>query len=305
MRHASMPVMAVAIAVAIVVAAIVAAGLVCRYRRRQEIFIRFQTMQGPVLVYTIRDDDGRLVRVMESQGAYESAAYMDDDLRYELVFGYHRAYNHVFDPGVPVESMLVIGGGGFAYPEYVVSHHPETHVDVVEIDPMVISIAQRYFFLDRLVAEYDIEATGQLEVICMDGREYLDAGGRRYDAIFNDCFQGRSPVMSLASVEAARSIKGCLNPGGVYMSNVISSLSGEDAAFISSVVKTLSEVFEHVFVIAGLPDSPAERDNNIVVATDGGQSYGGVVDFEPLEDAPVFHDDLQEMYQKLFRVEDK
>lgn len=290
------------VALAVVILTVV---LVRRYRRKKEIFIKFQTMQGPVLVYTIRDDDGRLVRVMESQGAYESAAYLDDDLRYELVFGYHRAYNHVFDPGVPVESMLVIGGGGFAYPEYVVSHYPDIHVDVVEIDPMVISIAHRYFFLDRLIAEYDVEATGQLEVICEDGREYLDAGKRRYDAIINDCFQGRSPVMSLASVEAARSIKDCLNPGGVYMSNVISSLEGEDATFISSIVKTLSEVFEHVYVIAGLPDSPGERDNNVVVATDGDQLYGGTVEFHPLEDAPVFHDGLQEMYQELFRVEDK
>ncbi len=296
-------------------AAAAAAHFVRRYRRRQEIFIKFKTMQGSVLVYTIRDDDGNLVRVMDVDGAYESATYLDDDMCYELVFDYHRFYNHVFDPGLPVRSMLMLGGGGFAYPKYVVSHHPDIQMDVVEIDPMVISIAQRYFFLDRLAEEFDTDLTGKLQVICGDAREYLDAPERRYDAIFNDCFVGRSPVMSLASVEGAQAIKRCLEPGGVYMSNVISALEGEKSRFLSSVVRTLGEVFEHVYVIpgnavadnmrVGAGEGEAPRDNNVVVATDGPQPYEGVVDFVPLPDAEVFHDDLGQMYERLFRVEDE
>ncbi|MGI6216786.1 MAG: spermidine synthase, partial [Coriobacteriales bacterium] len=160
--------------VLVAVVAVIAVALVRRYRRRQEIFIKFQTMAGPLLVYTIKNEENRLVRVMDVQGAYESATYLADDLVYELVFDYHRAYNHVFDAGFPITRTLMLGGGGYAYPKYIVSHYPEIHVDVVEIDPMVTSIAQRYFFLDRLVEEFETEETGQLECICADGRDYLE-----------------------------------------------------------------------------------------------------------------------------------
>ena len=285
-------------------AAVVGIYLLARRRRRQEIFIKFKTMQGNLLIYTIEREDGKLVRVMDSQGAYESSTYVDDELCYELDFDYHRAYNHVFDASGTIRSMLMLGGGGFAYPKYIISHYEDIEMDVVEIDPMVVAIARRYFFLDRLEAEFDIEQTHRMRIIEDDGRKVLDCHQRTYDVIANDCFLGRQPVMALASVEAMQAVHDCLNPGGIYMSNVISAVQGEEATFLNSIVATLKQVFERVYVIACNPDNPTMRANNVVLACDEPHEFGNAFEAQVEPGATVFHDDLGQMYQQLFEVAD-
>ncbi len=45
--------------------------------------------------------------------------------------------------------VLFIGGGGFSGPKYFMQHYPNITVDVVEIDPQVVEVAKKYFFLDE------------------------------------------------------------------------------------------------------------------------------------------------------------
>ena len=135
----------------------------------------------------------------------------------------------------------MLGGGGFSYPKYLVAHYPDISVDVVEIDPMVVSIAERWFYLDRLIAEFDIEQTDRMRVFVDGARAFLEESGDDYDAIVNDCFAARIPVMSLATAEAARVIHTRLTPGGLYLTNVISALRGPRAKLLHSVMRTLQE----------------------------------------------------------------
>ncbi len=294
----------IAIVAAIVLAAIlISLSLFRRYRRRQEIFIKFQTMAGPLLVYTIKDKNNDLVRVMDVDGAYQSATYLDNKC-YDLVFEYHKAYDHMFESGNEIKSMLVLGGGGYAYPKHIVSTRPEIHVDVVEIDHAVTMVAERYFYLDRLIAEFDTEETGQLRLIEGDGREFIDQSSSKYDCIVNDCFSGRSPAMVLASVEAARSIHEHLAPGGLYLSNVISALEGPEAHFINSIYKTLACEFKNVHVVPIPREDVSKRDNNIVIATDGDYSFSDTYDLQLDDDAEIFHDDMSKVYEQIFKVED-
>jgi len=279
-----------AIAAAAVAAAAAIVFVVRRNRNTEAPLLKFSTDTATVRVYTIRQDDGRDTRIMEVDGAQQSATYIDDDLCYDLVFGYHKVYDRMFDASLPIRNVLVLGGGGYAYPEHLISTYPDMHVDVVEIDEGITAIAQRYFFLDRLVVEYDTDTSGRLGLICDDARHYLDGCSKRYDAICNDCFSGRRPVASLATVEAARAIHEHLVDGGIFLSNVIGSVRGSRSLFVHAVMTTLAEVFEHVYIIPGKPHSPASPDNNIVIATDGPWEFEGAVTLRDMEYARVLED---------------
>ncbi len=251
----------------------------------EAVAISYPTMFGKASIYTIRQDEHTgaesratdqaqegltWIRVLEIDGAYQAATYIDDDRVYDLAFDYYRMYDHLFEmTGTSREiNLLMLGGGGYAYPKHIVAHHPEARIDVVEIDPDITLLAERYFFLDRLIEEFDTEKNGRLGLINDDALHFLKTSDAHYDAILNDTFAGKNPVGELVTVEALRLSKKHLAPGGVYLANVISALEGPKSAPLQHAIAALSEVFEHVSVIPCGKYPANETDNYMVIATD-------------------------------------
>ena len=269
-----------------------AAGVLaaCAFRCADVHLLR--TASGHALVCMVRLAGGERVRVLQQGGVYQSATYLGAR-RHEPVFAYVRAFDRMFGLGVPVRRVLMLGGGGFSYPRHVLTSRLDVAVDVVEVDPAVVSAARRWFFLDEI--EADPETSSRLRVIVADAREYLECraamGAARYDAIVNDTFSGREPVRSLATVGAAQAAKACLAPGGIYLTNVVSRSGGSDVSFLRDEVATLAEVFRHVHVVLACDDDLGGEDNYLVVATDGDWDVAGAVPFDdeflgrPIRDA--------------------
>lgn len=225
-----------------------------------------RTMSGAALVYTTRDDAGERVRVLRAGGVYQSATYLDAR-RMEPVFAYYRAFGRLFDLRPDARRVLAVGGGGFAFPKLVASERAGVRTDVVEIDPAVIRAARRWFFLDEAVARARAGG-GDLQVICDDGRRFLERASGTYDAVVLDAFVGARPVRSLATVEALRLVRRALVPGGVCLMNVVSRASGSDVGFLRSVTATALEVFPHVEVTLATDETHAAEDNYLLVASD-------------------------------------
>ena len=188
--------------------------------------------------------------------------------------------------------VLVLGGGGFAWPKHVLATHPEARLDVVEIDPAIIRIARRHFFLDEAIERFD-PAHVRLRLICDDGRAFLEnamEGSQRsygvspeetrYDAIVNDAFSGAEPVRSLSTVEAAQASKACLAPGGLYAANVVSDFDRANVAFLRDLTATLAEAFAHVHIIPCPDEDFGGEDNYLVIATDGVYDFEGAIPFD-------------------------
>lgn len=268
--------------VAVVAIAVTAIVLVRRYRRSREIFLKFDTMAGPCRVFTVERKEG-LVRMMNVAGTMQSGTYLDDDTYCDLAFSYTRDYDCMFFAGVPVRDVLVLGGGGYSYPKHLIAHRPETFVTCVEIDPVITAIAHRYFFLDRLFEEYDLDETGRLQLVEGDAREFLEETGERYDAIVNDCFSGMSLVESLATCEAVRLYHAHLREGGVYLANVIGAVEGPRSRPMRRIMRTLASEFTHVYVLPGQPSMLSNCDNNVVIATDGDWRFSGAIELEAWE----------------------
>ncbi len=251
--------------VAAVLGAVAALGAAVRMRLLDAHLVR--TMDGPALVYNIRDAAGARVRVLRAGGVYQSATYLGDR-RMEPAFEYYRAFGRLFDLRPDARSLLVIGGGGFAFPKMVASGHPGVRTDVVEIDPAVIDAARRWFFLDEAIA-LARAGGGDLRVICDDGRAFLKRAPGPYDAVVLDAFVGAEPVRSLATVDALRSARRALAPGGVLLANVVSRDGGSDISFLRSFVATSLTAFSHVEVALATDDDHAGEDNYLVAASDG------------------------------------
>ena len=241
-----------------------AAAAVCRVWRARPHVVR--TMSGIALVYTTRDASGGRVRVLRTGGVYQSATHLGAR-RMEPVFEYYRAFGRLFDLRPDARQLLAIGGGGFAFPKLVAAEHPGVRTDVVEIDPAVVRIARRWFYLDDAVA-LARAGSGDLQVICDDGRRFLEREPGPYDAVVLDAFVGETPVRSLATVEALRLVRRALAPGGLLLMTVVSCADGTDVSFLRSVVATALVAFDHVKVVPATDDSHAAEDNYLLVASD-------------------------------------
>lgn len=83
------------------------------FRKSDTHFVK--TSAGLARIHTIEDEQGNPVRVLEQNGAYESATYLDKNYPVP-VFAYQQAFDHVFeatlfDNGFTNNQVLMIGGG--------------------------------------------------------------------------------------------------------------------------------------------------------------------------------------------------
>lgn len=284
----------VAGAIAAVAGSVLAAGAAAANARLRDMH-RVRTAGGTALVKTVRTPADGLVRVLQQGGVYQSATYLDER-RFEPVFAYYRAFDAAFEAepefsrvaGHGIRTVLMLGGGGFSYPKHLLTSKSDIQMDTVEIDPAVVDLARRWFFLDeleRLLASDDTSNGNSLRVVEAEGRAFLQAPSAPdapscYDVIVNDAFSGADPVRSLTTLEAARAVKARLGMGGMYLVNVVSHAAGADLTFLRDEVATLLQAFAHVHVVPCSDDVFGGEDNYLLIATDGSYEFAEAVPFD-------------------------
>ena len=255
----------------------VTAALVARaWVRHDPHFIR-STAYGPALVYTSYDQKGTPVRLLTVGGTVQSASYMGQN-RYELPFEYFRAFARVTrESGLQAKRTLVLGGGAYAYPKYLIAHDKDMKVDVVEIDPEITSIARRWFYLDALNREFKTQITGRLTNICADAVSYLQYTDVDYDVIINDVFAAGLPVTLLVGETGAKTVHTHLTPNGLYLVNYVVDKNGLSG--LQKVTGILSNEFEHVYIIDACDEEFGDSENYLIIATDGDYDFSHTIGF--------------------------
>jgi len=109
-------------------------------------------------------------------------------------------------------------------------------VDVVEINPAVVPVAERFFDLDPAKFNLAID----------DGRHFANRCTRHYDAIILDAFLGDSSPSHLLSREAFTAMRQLLKPGGVLVINTFGDTAPGKDFLAASLDKTLQAVFRGV-----------------------------------------------------------
>lgn len=225
--------------------------------------MRRRGWRGATLIFETPDADGTPVRLVNVNGTFQSASYISDELWSELVCVYHREMVRAINAAGDARSVLVIGGGGYSLPKYLVTHTKRMRVCVVEIDPQMTEIAREKFFLDRA----EEVAGDRLELVCDDGWAWLRSCGRTFDVIVNDAFKGNKPLGELATDEGAALIAAHLSEGGLYLANVRCPLERRKSAPLQEVKAAFGAKFAQVNVLPEYPEEPTAPGNNVVVAT--------------------------------------
>jgi spermidine synthase len=216
------------------------AGLACAWQVRSR-----GLLAGPQLREVFRANSNfGLLQVIESregqrryllndylmQASYDAAARQSISAFSYLLHGLARGYRE------PIRDVLVIGlGGGIVPMEFA---REGARVDVVEINPAIPPVAQKFFDFDP----------AQVNVALGDGRPFLNSTARRYDAILVDAFLGDSSPSHLMTREAFAAMRARLQPGGVVVLNCWGNLEPGKDFLVTSVHKTLKTLFPHVRV---------------------------------------------------------
>lgn len=131
-----------------------------------------------------------------------------------------------------VGSVLMIGVGGGSLAVYLKSILPQLSIDMVDLDPAVLSAAKTHFGL-REAADF--------KLIESDGRVYLARNPKVYDVLLIDAFRGGYVPFHLLTQEFYELLKRRLAPKGVAVFNIHSGTKLYD-----STIKTLQHVFPMV-----------------------------------------------------------
>jgi spermidine synthase len=175
---------------------------------------------------------------------------------YTELFHLLKAYN----PGA--RDVLFIGLGGGSSPKRLWRDFRDLRLQGVELDPVVVDVAYRFF---------ELPSDPRLRVAVDDGRRYLNRNKQRWDAILIDAFFSDAIPFHLFTSEFMELARSRLNPGGVILTNTIGSLAGPQSRLFRSVYRTYRSVFPTVLVhptfVGGREDTTLL--NLILVATEG------------------------------------
>ena len=227
-------------------------------------YIDLDTAYNRIIVAEAEEEaTGRRLRIMSTgPGWLQSAMYLDDTL--ELALPYTRFFRlpELYVPGY--RRVLMIGGGGYSFPKYLMLTRGDLELDVVEIDPVFTELARNHFDFDPAAGTPE----QRINIHHQDARRFLNQTHAPYDVIILDAFSSHYSVpFQLTTREAMERISVNLADSGVVVVNLISSVSGPEGRMLRALLATMDAVFTQVetFLVAD-PADPALVQNIVLVA---------------------------------------
>src|SRR4029079_14368521 len=162
-----------------------------------------------------------------------------------------------------IRRILMMGLGGGSTQRSFQHYYTNVMVDTVEIDPVVIDVAKKYF---------TVTETPKLKIHNEDGRVYLRRTTNTFEVILMDAYTttryGSSIPPHLVTKEFFALANQHLTTNGVLAYNVIGQIQGWKADIVGGIYRTLREVFPRVYMF------PARSSMNVVlVATKNPEAF--------------------------------
>lgn len=234
------------------------------------------------------ENEGRETYFFQQDRSNSGASFLDSD---ELVYDYTKYYSlyKIFNPNA--RNILVIGGGAYSIPKKIAQEIPDAKIDVSEIEPSLFDLAQTYFRL------HDIS---RIHNSTKDGRRFLQDSSGGYDMIFSDVYHSLFSLPShFTTKEFFELAKSKLSKDGIFVANIIGTLSPEYPSFTLSEMRTFKEVFPQSYFFAVSSPKVNITQNIIFVGSASeeeidikqlSEAYGGDPILGELS-AHVIHDD--------------
>jgi len=207
--------------------------------------------QRDTLYHHMVVEDTGGVRTLWFDAAPQSSMLLADPFEGALEYTDYFHMPFVFNQNI--RKVLFIGLGGGSGPKRFLYDYPEVQVDVVEIDPAVVEVAQEYFY---------VKDDPRLKIHVEDGRVFLSRSKDRYDLIVVDAYlssaYGPYIPFHLITLEFFEEVRNHLTVGGVMSYNVVGTILGLESEQVRSIYRTVSEVFPSIYLF------PAETSMNVV-----------------------------------------
>lgn len=199
------------------------------------------------------------VRLLTIDGSFQSGRQLAGA---KMPFPYIELSGKIIQSLAPnPRSVLVIGGGGYAMPEYILDHAPNADVTVVEIDPEITEVARKFFLKDPNL---------RVKTVNEDGRVFLNQTQQHFDVVYTDAYaSGNTMPPHLATREAFYRMKQALNADGVVVFNIVSARTGKFATVYESLLRTIRDVFPTTATFSTSSGEADEPQNLILVASNG------------------------------------
>ena len=145
-------------------------------------------------------------------------------------------------PKLP-KKYLFLGMGAGIMPRFIHRHFPEAEIDIVELDPEIPKIAEKYL---------GYRPHNKTTIITADARVYINQCKKRYDIIIVDVYNAKAVPFAVTTQEFFSQLKKCLTPNGIAGVNLANL--GNDKFMVSELF-TISQVFKHLLIYACPGDS--------------------------------------------------
>jgi spermidine synthase len=198
------------------------------------------------------ENDGQKMHLLMQDASLSGASYTDTN---SLVFPYTKYIDLYKATGTDVKNVLFIGGGSYAMPQKLSNDLPNSNVSVVEIEPELFDIAQNYFGVPE-----DTKIINHID----DGRRYLQESDKTYDYIFSDVYYSLYSIPFQFTTKQFYSLaKSRLNDNGIFLANLIGSLSRQTPSLLLSQMRTFKTAFPNSYFFA--VDSPLSTQSQNVI----------------------------------------
>lgn len=227
-----------------------------------------ETPYNHIRVYPVHGLGQKLVVLQTDPGGSASQSFMFEDRPNELYSSYLKYHELAFHFNPELRRVLLIGGGGYCLPKHLLTARKDVSVDVVEIDPGITEVAQKYFGLTKSMC-----SDPRLRIFHEDARQFLRSrvqnreDAEKYDIIFGDAFNSDYNIpFHLTTKEYMQEVYEQLSDEGVFFSNIISSVKGKKHKLFDGFHNALAEVFPQtaVFLVAN-PHDEAMVQNIVLV----------------------------------------
>lgn len=201
-----------------------------------------------------KNHHGRPIRYLYQDRNPSGTMYLDTRESAHPYASYYALYQ-LFKNADSIKHALVIGGGAYLVPLNLLRDLPHVQVDTVEIEPSLVTLAEEYFALPH---------TPRHRPFTADGRRFLQQSDVRYDFIFGDPYYSYYTVPAhLATVEFFQLVADRLTDEGVFIANVVGSLTPDDPSFALSEMRTFLAVFPNSYFFA--LESPVQPDPQNII----------------------------------------
>jgi spermidine synthase len=244
--------------VALLSASAVAAGGDSSFGR-----VELDTKSNYSHIRVYRQDNVRTLVFVRDSGEEAIESQVDLDKPFELRFAYLKYMFGSYLVRPQQEKVLIIGLGGGSMVHFLRRYAPKAQVEVVEIDPAIVNIADKYF---------NIRPDDNVKILTADGVKHLQSTEERYDAIYMDAFlkpsaktDSTGAPLRLRTIRFYAEVKKRLNPGGVVAFNLNPHAKVEDD------LRVIREAFRQTYVfrlsdsegiVAMASDAPKREDDS-------------------------------------------